>query len=56
MTWVNAVIQGILLGGLYALFACGLSTGLGAAIGIALAIVIFALAFGITRIGERGVR
>ncbi len=25
MTWVNAVIQGILLGGLYALFACGLS-------------------------------
>ena len=25
MTWVNAVVQGILLGGLYALFACGLS-------------------------------
>ena len=25
MIWVNAVIQGILLGGLYALFACGLS-------------------------------
>ncbi len=25
MSWVNAVIQGILLGGLYALFACGLS-------------------------------
>ena len=25
MAWVNAVIQGILLGGLYALFACGLS-------------------------------
>lgn len=25
MTWVEAVIQGILLGGLYALFACGLS-------------------------------
>ena len=25
MTWVNAVIQGILLGGLYALFGCGLS-------------------------------
>jgi branched-chain amino acid transport system permease protein len=25
MTWVNAVIQGILVGGLYALFACGLS-------------------------------
>jgi len=25
VTWVNAVIQGILLGGLYALFACGLS-------------------------------
>jgi branched-chain amino acid transport system permease protein len=25
MTWINAVIQGILLGGLYALFACGLS-------------------------------
>ncbi len=25
MTWVNAVIQGILLGGLYALLACGLS-------------------------------
>lgn len=25
MTWVNAIIQGILLGGLYALFACGLS-------------------------------
>jgi branched-chain amino acid transport system permease protein len=25
MAWVNAVIQGILVGGLYALFACGLS-------------------------------
>src|SRR5256886_9463105 len=25
MNWVNAIIQGILLGGLYALFACGLS-------------------------------
>jgi branched-chain amino acid transport system permease protein len=25
MTWVNAVIQGLLIGGLYALFACGLS-------------------------------
>jgi branched-chain amino acid transport system permease protein len=25
VTWINAVIQGILLGGLYALFACGLS-------------------------------
>jgi branched-chain amino acid transport system permease protein len=25
MIWVNAVIQGILVGGLYALFACGLS-------------------------------
>ena len=25
MAWVNAIIQGILLGGLYALFACGLS-------------------------------
>ena len=25
MTWINAVIQGILLGGLYAIFACGLS-------------------------------
>ncbi len=25
MTWVNAVIQGILLGGVYALLACGLS-------------------------------
>ena len=25
MTWVNTVIQGILLGGLYALFAAGLS-------------------------------
>jgi branched-chain amino acid transport system permease protein len=25
MTWVNAVIQGILTGGFYALFACGLS-------------------------------
>ena len=25
MTWVNAVLQGLLLGGLYALFACGLS-------------------------------
>jgi branched-chain amino acid transport system permease protein len=25
MTWLNAVVQGILLGGLYALFACGLS-------------------------------
>jgi branched-chain amino acid transport system permease protein len=25
MVWVNAVIQGLLIGGLYALFACGLS-------------------------------
>jgi branched-chain amino acid transport system permease protein len=25
VTWVNAVVQGVLLGGLYALFACGLS-------------------------------
>jgi branched-chain amino acid transport system permease protein len=25
MSWINAIIQGILLGGLYALFACGLS-------------------------------
>jgi branched-chain amino acid transport system permease protein len=25
MVWVNAVIQGVMLGGLYALFACGLS-------------------------------
>ena len=25
MTWLNAVIQGVLLGGFYALFACGLS-------------------------------
>jgi branched-chain amino acid transport system permease protein len=25
MSWVNAILQGILLGGLYALFACGLS-------------------------------
>jgi branched-chain amino acid transport system permease protein len=25
MTWVNAIVQGLLLGGLYALFACGLS-------------------------------
>ena len=25
MAWVNAIVQGILLGGLYALFACGLS-------------------------------
>lgn len=25
MTWVNAVVQGILLGGVYALYACGLS-------------------------------
>ena len=25
MTWVNTIVQGILLGGLYALFACGLS-------------------------------
>jgi len=25
MVWVNALVQGILLGGLYALFACGLS-------------------------------
>src|SRR5260370_39286399 len=25
MIWVNAVIQGLLVGGLYALFACGLS-------------------------------
>ena len=25
MQWVNAIIQGVLTGGLYALFACGLS-------------------------------
>ncbi len=25
MTWVNAIIQGVLVGGFYALFACGLS-------------------------------
>jgi branched-subunit amino acid ABC-type transport system permease component len=25
MTWVNAIVQGIMVGGLYALFACGLS-------------------------------
>lgn len=25
MTWINAVVQGVFLGGLYALFACGLS-------------------------------
>lgn len=25
MVWVNAIVQGVLLGGLYALFACGLS-------------------------------
>jgi branched-chain amino acid transport system permease protein len=25
MSWINAVIQGILIGGMYALFACGLS-------------------------------
>jgi branched-chain amino acid transport system permease protein len=25
MTWVNAIVQGIMIGGLYALFACGLS-------------------------------
>ncbi|MDT4989935.1 MAG: branched-chain amino acid transport system permease protein, partial [Micromonosporaceae bacterium] len=25
MNWLNALVQGILLGGLYALFACGLS-------------------------------
>ncbi len=25
MVWVNAVVQGVMLGGLYALFACGLS-------------------------------
>ncbi|WP_155352546.1 ABC transporter permease [Acrocarpospora macrocephala] len=25
MNWVNAIVQGVLLGGLYALFACGLS-------------------------------
>jgi branched-chain amino acid transport system permease protein len=29
MTWVNAILQGILLGGLYALFATGLSLGFG---------------------------
>jgi branched-chain amino acid transport system permease protein len=29
MTWVNAIVQGILLGGLYALFATGLSIGFG---------------------------
>jgi branched-chain amino acid transport system permease protein len=29
MTWVNAIVQGILIGGLYALFATGLSLGFG---------------------------
>ena len=29
MEWVNAVVQGILLGGLYALFATGLSLAFG---------------------------
>jgi branched-chain amino acid transport system permease protein len=29
MTWVNALLQGILLGGLYSLFATGLSLGFG---------------------------
>ena len=29
MEWVNAVIQGVLLGGLYALFATGLSLAFG---------------------------
>jgi branched-chain amino acid transport system permease protein len=29
VTWVNALVQGILLGGLYALFACGLSVMFG---------------------------
>lgn len=29
MTWVNAIIQGVLLGGLYALFATGLSLAFG---------------------------
>jgi branched-chain amino acid transport system permease protein len=29
MTWVNAVVQGVLLGGVYALFACGLSLAFG---------------------------
>src|SRR6516162_10235726 len=29
MTWVNAVIQGVLQGGIYALIACGLSLAFG---------------------------
>ena len=29
MSWVNAIVQGLLLGGLYALFACGLSVMFG---------------------------
>ena len=29
MTWVNAIVQGVLVGGLYALFATGLSLGFG---------------------------
>ena len=29
MSWVNAVIQGLLLGGQYALIACGLSLTFG---------------------------
>jgi branched-chain amino acid transport system permease protein len=29
MSWVNAIVQGVLLGGLYALFATGLSLGFG---------------------------
>ena len=37
MTWVNAIVQGILIGGLYALFATGLSLAFGVAVSALLA-------------------
>ena len=43
MNWVNAVVQGILLGGLYALFACGLSILFGVVRVVNLAHVDFAV-------------
>ena len=46
MTWVNAIIQGILLGGLYALFATGLSLGFGVMRLVNLAHGAFAMAGG----------
>jgi branched-chain amino acid transport system permease protein len=51
MAWVNAIIQGILTGGLYALFACGLSLMFGVMKVINLAHGDFAVVAGYVAVG-----